>query len=134
MTDVYISLSTDWWSLSAKLFIQNQNFRMRTMKMCQWFSYLAWKGDNLYLIYSIIIYVYIFKWIAIWRVIDLAPDTHMDELFELKSNYVWIKPIMMLLGHIPHEAKKYVMMIITVLRIIQLYKIENNKRFRLFLL
>ena len=85
LTDVYISLSTDWWSLSVKLFIQNQNSRMRTMKMCQWFSYLSSKGDNLH---SIIIYVCLFKWIAIWRVIDLAPDTHVDDLFELKSNNV----------------------------------------------
>ena len=60
LTDVYISLTTDWWSLSVKLFIQNQNSRMRAMKMCQWFSYLSSKNDNLY---SIIIYVYLFKWI-----------------------------------------------------------------------
>ena len=85
LTDVSKNLSTDWWLLSVKLFIQNQNPRMRAMKMCQWFSYLSSKGNNLY---SIIIYVYIFKWIAIWRVIDLAFDTHMDDLFELKSNYV----------------------------------------------
>ena len=54
LTDVYISLSTDWWSLSVKLFIQNQNPGMRAMKMCQWFWYLSPKNNDIYIVIYIV--------------------------------------------------------------------------------